>query len=170
MKETKDTNFEVEKGREYLKLTLESYKHVGEVFTEVEKKIGNIFAAATTIIGIVTALGYFVLKESLKVETLLFVIISLVCLFLAVIIGFYLHRVGHYGYIDPTAIFVDDKEAPLGTLLYNSAATLASITDDNVELIASKEKWINAMISLIFLGLFFAIIGFIFFSATSIGS
>ena len=165
MKEGEEKN-KVEKGREYLKLILESYKHVGNTFTEVEKKINNIFTATMTVIGIVTALGYFVLEESLRTETLFFVILSLFCLFLAVIVGFYLHRVRDYGYLDPTIIFVDDKDPPLENMLYDSAETLAEITNRNADLIASKEKWINLMIVLVLLGLVFAVIGFIFFGVT----
>ena len=163
-----EVNEDIEKGRTYLKLSIGAYERIEDAYKQVEKKIGVMFNASLTIVTIVAGLGYFILKERLTIDTLLFVLMGLAFLFVAVSIGFYLHRLSDFNYFCPKDVFVDRKDESFASLLYESATEITEINDENTAIIASKEKWVNYMMFLIFAGLVLAILSFIFFGANAL--
>ena len=144
----------------YLQLCIDSSKTVQDACERLSQKIKGIFATASTLTAIVAGLGYFILREGYTTEMLLLVISSLICFFIAIAIGFWLHGPGDFRYMDASVIFKKHKNKTLSYLLNKSASTLADITVHNSGVLNSKEKWIKLMLLLLFLGLVFVTIAF----------
>jgi hypothetical protein len=159
---------EAEKSKAFLDLAIEGNKRIEEAYDQVNKKIGTVFNAAATLVAVVAGLGYFVLKEGYTIGTMIFVTASLICLFLALAVGFFLQEFSDFGYLEPTPIFTKFREEPIESLLSRSALTLDEITQENCALINSKEKWMKLMMVFIFIGLVFAALGFVYFGATAL--
>jgi len=165
MKKTRNPNFEneLEKARLYLELSISSDKTIRDASERLSQKIKGIFTTAATLIPMVAGLGYFILKEGYNQWIFWFILSSLLFLFIAIGLGFWLHKPGDFKYLDASIIFKKYKRKSLKFLINKSASTLADITIHNSSVLNSKENWVKWMIIFILISLFCVALAFITF-------
>lgn len=156
----------LEKAYLYLALSMNSSKIVQDASERLGQKIKGIFATAATLVPIIAGLGYFTLREGYTNEIFFFIMSSLICLFIAIAVGFWLHGPGDFRYMDASVIFKKHKDKSLTFLINKSASTLADITVHNSSVLNSKEKWVKFMLVFIFLGLLLVVIAFVILGMT----
>jgi len=130
----------------------------------VNDKIKTAFTLTSALITAISALGYFIAKETQFYWILIPTFLSLMAFISAVAIGIGLFRPTNFEYVDPMVIVNEyrGKGYPLRFFLNKWASTISDTVNGNADVVNAKETGLNRMYSLIVIGLAIFATSFLF--------
>jgi len=152
---------EVEKAKFFFDLALESDKVIQQANKRLSEKISSFLALGSTLVPIVAALGYFILKETTYYYIFIPIFVSLIFFLLAIARGIVLQKPTDFKFVNPIKMINRHNKKSLRYVIEKSASTWSDTVDYNKEVINSKERGVNEMLILIAIGLSILAIAFL---------
>ena len=144
---------ELQKAKFFFELALKSDELVQKAGERLNEKIKGFMTLSATLVPFVVGLGYYILKQTATYWVLISFLLSLGSFVLSIIIGVFIQRPTGFRFLNPKKFKKKWKEKPLIYVVNKSASTWSDIVAKNKRVINSKEFWLDAMLSLICLGL-----------------
>jgi len=162
-KNSEASDEKLKKAQQYLELAISLDQTIRDASKHLSQKIDKLLTIPFTLVTIISGLGYFILKEKFTTDFFIFIVLSLLCFFISILIGLWLQRPKDYRFMDSSVIFRKYKDKPLSFIINKSASTLIDATLHNGEVINSCGFWMRLMLVFVFIGLLFVSIAFVIF-------
>jgi len=153
----------LEKAKFFLNIAQSSDSTLRESYKSLMDKARTTIAIDSTLVPIVTGLGYYILSNERYSWIFWFILVSLSLFFIAFIIGIWLYRPIESFYVNPKVIVQSYRKNSLWYITAKTAATWMDIVIQKSKVIESKEKWLKIMLFFIGIGLFILMLAFIAF-------
>jgi hypothetical protein len=152
---------ELKKARFFFELALKSDEVLQKANEHLNQKIQGLITVSAALVPIVVGLGYYILKQTAPSWVLVTFFLSLVSFVLSIIIGVFIQRPTGFRFLNPKKFMRNFQKKPLIYVINKSASTWSDTVAKNKRVINSKEFWLDAMLSLVSLGLAILVITFV---------
>ena len=152
---------ELEKAKFFFQLALESEQVIQQAYERLNTKIRHFFAVTSTLIPIVTGLGYFIVRETKVYLVFIPILLSLVFLLGAIGRGILLQKPTHILFVNPMKMINSHRKKSVKYIIEKSASTWSDTVAHNRNVINSKENGLTQMLIFIGAGLIMLAIAFL---------
>ena len=152
---------ELKKARFFFELALKSDEVLQKANERLNEKVKGLITISATLIPIVVGLGYYILKQTTTYWVLISFLLSLASFVLSIIIEVFIQRPTGFRFLNPKKFMRKFQKKPLVYVINKSASTWSDTVAKNKRVINSKEFWLDAMLSLVCLGLAILVVTFL---------
>jgi hypothetical protein len=144
---------ELKKAQFFFELVLKSDEVLQKANERLNEKVKGFMTISATLVPIVVGVGYYILKQTSMHWVFIPFLLSLASFVGSIIIGIVVQRPTGFRFLNPKKFMEKFREKSLVYVINKSASTSSDIVQKNKKVINSKEFWLDAMLSLICLGL-----------------